>query len=104
MKGLGKYAIRQRKKLLRKILKEDPVIDFINNEYDGDKDEALKIYELLKKHGIIYGKSEIRKKILLEYLNDEKNKKSLLEKERMEEIKRTILLLNIRDFEGFRFI
>jgi hypothetical protein len=104
MKGLGKYAIRQRKKLLRKILKEDPVIDFINNEYDGDKDEALKIYELLKKHGIIYGKSEIRKKILLEYLNDEKKKKSLLEKERMEEIKRTILLLNIRDFESFSFI
>jgi hypothetical protein len=104
MKGLGKYAIRQRKKLLRKILKEDPVIDFINNEYYGDKDDALKIYELLKKHGIIYGKSEIRKKILLEYLNDEKKKKSLLEKERMEEIKSIILLLNIRDFEGFRFI
>jgi hypothetical protein len=104
MKGLGKYAIRQRKKLLRKILKEDPVIDFINNEYDGDKDDALKIYELLKKHGIIYGKSEKRKKILLEYLNDEIKKKSLLEKERMEEIKRTILLLNIRDFESFSFI
>jgi hypothetical protein len=104
MKGLGKYSIRQKKKLLRKILKEDPVVDFINNEYHGNKNEALRVYELLKKHGILYGKVETRKKILLEYLDDEKKKKSLLQKERMEEIERTVLLLNIRDFESFSFI
>ena len=104
MKGLGRHTIRQKKKLLRRIIKEDPVIDYIYNEYNGDKDEALRVYELLKKHGILYGKVETRKKILLEYLNDEKKKKSLLEKERIEEIERTILLLNIRDFESFSFI
>jgi hypothetical protein len=104
IKGLGKYSIRQKKKLLRKILKEDPVVDFINNEYHGNKDEALRIYELLKKHGILYGKVETRKKILLKYLSDQKLKEKLFEEERMKEIERTLLLLNIRDFESFSFI
>jgi hypothetical protein len=104
MKGLGRHAIRQKKKLLRKILKEDPVVDFINNEYHGNKNEALRVYELLKKHGILYGKVETRKKILLKYLSDQKLKERLFEEEKMKEIERTILLLNIRDFEGFSFI
>ncbi|MEJ2780602.1 hypothetical protein WIW89_06820 [Stygiolobus sp. CP850M] len=104
MKGLGRYAIRQKKKLLRKILKEDPVIDYIYNEYNGDKDEALRVYELLKKHSILYGKVETRKKILLKYLSDQKLRERLFEEERMKEIERTLLLLNIRDFESFSFI
>jgi hypothetical protein len=85
------------------VVREDPIIHYIY-EYSGDKEEALRIYELLKKKGIMYGKVETRKRILLKYLSDQKLKEKLLEEERMEEIERTILLLNIRDFEGFRFI
>ncbi|WP_244263098.1 hypothetical protein [Saccharolobus islandicus] len=79
MKGLGRYAIRQKKKLLRKMLKEDPVLEYINNEYSGNKEEALKIYEILKKKNLIYGRAETRKRILLEYLNDSRKKKLLEE-------------------------
>ena len=103
-KGLGSYSIRQKKKILRKILREDSVIHFIYNRYSGDKEEALKIYDLLKRKGILYGKHETRKKILLKYLSDQKLKEKLFEEERMKEIERTLLLLNIRDFEGFSFI
>nr|WP_187395300.1 hypothetical protein [Sulfolobus islandicus]CDF47297.1 unnamed protein product [Sulfolobus islandicus] len=100
MKGLGRYAIRQKKKLLRRTINEDPIIHYIYNEYSGNKEEALQIYNFLKKYGLIHGKFERRKRILLKYLYDERLKKELLEKERMKEIERTILLLNIRDFEN----
>ena len=103
-KGLGSYSIRQKKKILRKILREDSVIHFIYNRYSGDKEEALKIYDLLKRKGILYGKYETRKRILLKYLSDQKLKEKLFEEERMKEIERMILLLNIRDFEGFSFL
>ncbi|WP_174861579.1 hypothetical protein [Sulfuracidifex tepidarius] len=104
VKGVGSYSIRQRKKILRRKLKEDPVLDYIYNEYEGDKEEALHIYNLLKKYNLIHGRTKKRKKILLEYLRDEKLKKELLEREKIEEISNTILLLNIRDFESFSFI
>jgi predicted SAM-dependent methyltransferase len=103
-KGLGSYSIRQKKKMLRKILREDSVIHFIYNRYSGDKQEALKIYDLLKRKGILYGKVETRKKILLKYLSDQKLKEKLFEEERMKEIERTLLLLNIRDFDSFSFL
>ncbi|ADB88745.1 hypothetical protein [Saccharolobus islandicus] len=103
-KGLGSYSIRQKKKLLRRVLKEDVVIYYIYNEYNGDKEEALKIYELLKKYGIMYGKVETRKRILLKYLSDHKLKEKLFEEERMKEIERTLFLLNIRDFDSFSFL
>ena len=102
-KGLGRHAIRQKKKLLRHVVREDPIIHYIY-EYSGDKEEALRIYELLKKKGIMYGKVETRKRILLKYLSDQKLKEKLFEEERMKEIERTLLLLNIRDFEGFSFL
>jgi len=102
-KGLGRHAIRQKKKLLRHVVREDPIIHYIY-EYSGDKEEALRIYELLKKKGIIYGKVETRKRILLKYLSDQKLKEKLFEEERMKEIERTLLLLNIRDFDSFSFI
>ena len=102
MKGLGRHAIRQKKKLLRHVVREDPIIHYIY-EYSGDKEEALRIYELLKKKGIMYGKAETRKKILLKYLSDQKLKEKLFEEERMKEIERTLLLLNIRDFDSFSF-
>ncbi|ADB87241.1 hypothetical protein [Saccharolobus islandicus] len=79
VKGVGRYAIRQKKKLLRKMFKEDPVLEYINNEYSGNKEEALKIYEILKKKNLIYGRAETRKRILLEYLNDSRKKKLLEE-------------------------
>jgi hypothetical protein len=48
-KGIGIYSIRQRKKLLRKALSSwDPVVLYIKNEYDGDRQEAFRTYELLK--------------------------------------------------------
>ena len=86
IKGAGKYAIRQRKKLLRQVIKEDPVIDYINSLDPGKREEALKLYEILKKKGIIYGRAETRKRILLEYLNDEEKKKELLEDYYVEEL------------------
>jgi predicted SAM-dependent methyltransferase len=103
-KGLGRHAIRQKKKLLRHVIREDPIIHYIYYEYSGDKEEALRIYELLKKKGIIYGKVETRKRILLKYLSDQKLKEKLFEEERMKEIERTLLLLNIRDFDSFSFL
>ena len=84
MKGIGKHAVRQKKKLLRKVLKEDPVLDFINTLEPGVRDEALKLYELLKKENLAYGKAETRKRVLLEYLNDPDKKKEVLEKEMAE--------------------
>jgi hypothetical protein len=84
MKGIGKHAVRQKKKLLRKVLKEDPVLDFINALEPGVRDEALKLYELLKKENLAYGKAETRKRVLLEYLNDPDKKKEVLEKEMAE--------------------
>ena len=77
-KGIGAYSVRQRKKLLRMTLKEDPVIHYINNEYEGDKDEARLVYHLLKRYGLMDGKAKRRKEILLEYLRDEEKKKKLL--------------------------
>jgi len=88
MKGVGRYAIRQKKKLLRHLIKEDPVIHYINSLNMKEREEALKVYELLKKKNLIYGRAETRKKILLEYLNDEKKKKSLLEEHYAEELVR----------------
>jgi hypothetical protein len=86
MKGVGKYAIRQKKKLLRKILKEDPVIQYINSLDQEKREEALKIYEILKKKNLIYGRAETRKKILMEYLSDAGKKKELLEEHYVEEL------------------
>jgi N-glycosylase/DNA lyase len=86
MKGLGRYAIRQKKKLLRRIIKEDPVLDYINSLDLEKREEALKVYEILKKKNLIYGRAETRKKILLEYLNNEEKKKELLEEYYVEEL------------------
>ncbi|MEJ2779383.1 hypothetical protein WIW89_00275 [Stygiolobus sp. CP850M] len=100
-KGIGIYSIRQRKKLLRKALSSwDPVVQYIKNEYDGDRQEALRTYELLKKYGLVTGKAEKRKKTLIKYLENERLKKELFEKKKMEEIENTLLMLNIRDFEN----
>ncbi|AKA73825.1 hypothetical protein SULI_07820 [Saccharolobus solfataricus] len=86
MKGLGRYAIRQKKKLLRRIIKEDPVIHYINSLDLEKREEALKVYEILKKKNLIYGRAETRKKILLEYLNDSRRKKKLLEEYYVEDL------------------
>ena len=63
MKGVGRYAIRQKKKLLRRIIKEDPVLDYINSLDPEKREEALKVYEMLKRKGILYGRAETRKEI-----------------------------------------
>ena len=86
MKGIGRYAVRQKKKLLRKVLNEDPVLDFINTLEPGMRDEALKLYELLKKKNLIHGKAETRKRVLMEYLNDLNKKKEVLENEVVREL------------------
>jgi len=86
MKGLGRYAIRQKKKLLRRIIKDDPVIHYINSLDLEKREEALKVYEILKKKNLIYGRAETRKKILLEYLNDSRRKKKLLEEYYVEDL------------------
>jgi hypothetical protein len=86
MKGLGRYAIRQKKRLLRKVLREDPVLDFINSLDSEKREEALKLYEILKKRNLINGRAETRKKILLKYLNDVEKKKELLEEHYVEEL------------------
>jgi hypothetical protein len=83
-KGVGKYAIRQRKRFLMKVLREDPVLEFINTLEPDVRDEALELYDILKKKGLIYGKAETRKRILMEYLNDNNKKKEVLEKEMIE--------------------
>jgi hypothetical protein len=88
MKGVGRYAIRQKKKLLRHLIKEDPVIHYINSLDMKEREEALKVYELLKKKNFLYGRAETRKKILLEYLRNEEKKKSLLEEHYVEELVR----------------
>ncbi|ABP96331.1 hypothetical protein HA72_2192 [Metallosphaera sedula] len=103
-RGIGRYAIRQRKKLLRQMLKEDPVVIYMYYEYQGNKEEALRVYELLKKHNLAYGNAKKRKQILLKYLNDKKLLNEVLEKEKIEELRNTVLLLNIRDFESVSFI
>jgi len=88
MKGVGRYAIRQKKKLLRNLIKEDPVIHYINSLDMKEREEALKVYELLKKKNLLYGRAETRKKLLLEYLRNEEKKKSLLEEHYIEELVR----------------
>jgi hypothetical protein len=85
-KGVGRYAIRQKKKLLRHIIKEDPVIHYISSLDKEKREEALKLYEILKAKNLIYGKAETRKKILLEYLNNEEKKKRVLEEYYVEEL------------------
>jgi len=85
MKGVGRYAIRQKKKLLRRIVKEDPVIHYINSLDEEKREEALKVYEILKKKNLIYGRAETRKKTLLEHLHEEK-KRGLLEEHYVEEL------------------
>ena len=59
-------------------MNEDPVINYIDNEYEGDKDEARLVYCLLKRYGLMDGKARRRKEILLEHLRDEEKKKKLL--------------------------
>jgi hypothetical protein len=85
-KGVGRYAIRQKKKLLRHIIKEDPVLHYIDSLNKEKREEALKLYEILKKKNLVYGRAETRKKILLEYLNDEEKKKELMEEHYVEEL------------------
>jgi len=85
MKGVGRYAIRQKKKLLRRIIKEDPVVHYINSLSPEKREEALKVYEILKEKDLIHGRAETRKKILLEYLNEEK-KRGLLEEHYVKEL------------------
>jgi hypothetical protein len=84
MRGIGKYAIRQRKKFLMKVLKEDPVLEFVSTLEPEKRDEALKLYEILKRKNLIHGKAETRKRVLMEYLNDPNKKKKVLEKEMTE--------------------
>ncbi len=100
-RGIGRYAIRQRKKILRQMTREDPVIQYIKYEYEGDKEEAFRIYEILKKNNLVFGPFKKRKQILLQYLSNKRLLNELLEKEKIEEIKNTILMLNIRDLDGF---
>ena len=97
-KGIGPYSVRQRKKLLRQALHEDPVIHYINNEYEGDREEALLVYNLLKENGLLDGKAKKRKEILLEYLNDKEKKRRLLTRYYVEQyflydVPRTLSLL-----------
>ena len=99
-KGIGPYSVRQRKKLLRQALHEDPVVQFINNEYQGDKEEALLVYNLLKENGLLDGKAKKRKEILLEYLNDKEKKRKLLTRYYVEQyflydVPRTLSLLDV---------
>nr|WP_011225147.1 hypothetical protein [Sulfolobus islandicus]CAG38182.1 hypothetical protein [Sulfolobus islandicus] len=103
-KGLGRYAIRQKKKLLRRVIKEDPVLDYIKS-LGEKKEEALKIYEILKKKGLLYGRAERRKEILMKYLKDKNKMRQLIEEDKLNDIRNSLLILSIRDFENvFRFI
>jgi len=94
-KGMGKYAIRQRKKFIMKVLKEDPVLEFINSLEPGARDEALKLYGILKRKNLVYGKAETRKRVLMEYLNDRNKKKDVLEDEMAEGLVRWNLYYTI---------
>ena len=99
-KGIGPYSVRQRKKLLRQALHEDPVVQFINNEYQGDREEALLVYNLLKENGLLDGKAKKRKEILLEYLNDKEKKRRLLARYYVEQyflydVPRTLSLFDV---------
>jgi hypothetical protein len=99
MKGVGRYAIRQKKKLLRHIIKEDPVLDYINSLDPEKREEALKVYEMLKRKGILYGRAETRKEILMKYLKDKNKLRQLIEEEKLNDIRNTLLVLSIRNFE-----
>ncbi|MEM2004348.1 MAG: hypothetical protein QXQ37_06805 [Nitrososphaerota archaeon] len=92
--GLGSYSIRNKKKVLRQIMRDyDPVLEYINKL--PNRDLALKVYETLKRKNIITGlKAKKRLEILKKYLENEELLKGLLEKDK-EEISRTILLLSI---------
>jgi len=105
MKRVGRYAIRQKKKLLRRIIKEDPVLDYINSLDPEKREEALKVYEMLKRKGILYGRAETRKEILMKYLKDKNKLRQLIEEEKLNDIRNTLLVLSIRNFEHvFGFI
>jgi hypothetical protein len=99
MKGVGRYAIRQKKKLLRRVIKEDPVLDYINSLDTEKREEALKVYEMLKRKGILYGRAETRKEILMKYLKDKNKLRQLIEEEKLNDIRNTLLVLSIRNFE-----
>ena len=99
MKRVGRYAIRQKKKLLRRIIKEDPVLDYINSLDPEKREEALKVYEMLKRKGILYGRAETRKEILMKYLNDKNKLRQLIEEEKLNDIRNALLVLSIRNFE-----
>jgi N-glycosylase/DNA lyase len=99
MKGVGRYAIRQKKKLLRHVIKEDPVLDYINSLDPEKREEALKVYEMLKRKGILYGRAETRKEILMKYLKDKNKLRQLIEEEKLNDIRNTLLVLSIRNFE-----
>jgi len=105
MKRVGRYAIRQKKKLLRRIIKEDPVLDYINSLDPEKREEALKVYEMLKRKGVLYGRAETRKEILMKYLKDKNKLRQLIEEEKLNDIRNTLLVLSIRNFEHvFGFI
>jgi len=105
MKRVGRYAIRQKKKLLRRVIKEDPVLDYINSLDPEKREEALKVYEMLKRKGILYGRAETRKEILMKYLKDKNKLRQLIEEEKLNDIRNTLLVLSIRNFEHvFGFI
>jgi len=105
MKRVGRYAIRQKKKLLRRVIKEDPVLDYINSLDLEKREEALKVYEMLKRKGILYGRAETRKEILMKYLKDKNKLRQLIEEEKLNDIRNTLLVLSIRNFEHvFGFI
>ncbi|QXJ30347.1 hypothetical protein [Saccharolobus shibatae] len=101
-RGIGTYSIRQRKKILRQMLKDDPVVIYIYNEYSGNKEEAMVVYRLLKEYGLINGKAKKRKEILMEYLNNKELKKKLLERYYVESlVKLDVWNSNSTNFIGF---
>ncbi|WP_338601346.1 hypothetical protein V6M85_13850 [Sulfolobus tengchongensis] len=100
--GLGSYAIRNKKRYIRAILRGyDPVLDYINSL--PDRELALKVYEYLKKKNIVSGLGAKRRiQILNRYLKSKKKLESLLKEEeeerKREEISRTVLILTLLRF------
>ncbi|MCI4408535.1 MAG: hypothetical protein JHC26_05545 [Thermofilum sp.] len=86
MRGIGKYAIRQKKKLIRQIIKEDPVLNYINSLNEKDRWLASKIYEILREKNVLDGRAEKRKRTLIEYVNDHDKKKKVLEEHYVKEL------------------
>jgi N-glycosylase/DNA lyase len=86
MRGIGKYAIRQKKKLIRQIIKEDPVLNYINSLNEKDRWLATKIYEILREKNVLDGRVETRKRTLLEYINNPNKKKKVLEEHYVKEL------------------